>query len=92
MHARVSTYQLGNTDAAIDQFRSALQSAGLEDVQEAVLLVDRTSGKAITITYWEDENALASSREAADRLRSRAAEGASGSITSGEEYEVVLKE
>ena len=60
--------------------------------QEAVLLIDRNTGKAMTITYWESEQAATESREAANRLRSEATHSGSGQITSVEEYEVALKE
>ncbi len=91
MHARVSTYQFAADalDQAAEQFNSAMSQ--LDDMQNAVLLVDRTSGKGMTITYWESEETLASSRQAADRVRSAAAEASSGSILSVEEYEVLLQ-
>ena len=91
MHARVSTYQFepGAIDNALDQFDSAMNE--LDDMKNAVLLVDRASGKGITITYWESEETLSSSRQTADRVRSAAAQAARGSITSVEEYEVLLE-
>jgi heme-degrading monooxygenase HmoA len=92
MHARVSTYELPpeNIDQAIGLFRDAMGE--LDAMQEGVFLVDRGTGRAMTITYWEDEQAAMDSREAADRVRSGATESASGSITSVEEFEVALKE
>lgn len=90
MHARVSTYQFApdTIDKAAEQFDSAMSE--LDEMKSAVLLVDRTSGKGMTITYWDDEGALVSSRQAADRVRNAAAQAASGSIVSVEEYEVLL--
>jgi heme-degrading monooxygenase HmoA len=92
MHARVSTYQLdpNRIDEAVTQFRDAMGE--LEAMQEGVLLVDRSTGKGITITYWESEQAAAESRETATRVRSAAAESAGGSVTSVEEFEVAMKE
>ena len=91
MHARVSTYQFAPDaiDKASEQFDSAMNE--LDDMKGAVLLVDRTTGKGMTITYWESQETLASSRQAADRVRSAAAQAASGSIESVEEYEVLLE-
>ena len=91
MHARVSTYQFppDAIDKASEQFDSAMSE--LDDMKRAVLLVDRTTGKGMTITFWESEETLASSRQAADRVRSAATQAASGSIESVEEYEVLLE-
>ena len=61
-------------------------------MQEAVVLVDRSTGRAMTVTYWENEQAAVDSREAADRVRSSSTESASGCITSVEEFEVAPKE
>jgi heme-degrading monooxygenase HmoA len=91
MHARVSTYQFGPDaiDKASEQFDSAMNE--LDDMRGAVLLVDRATGKGMTITYWESQETLESSRQAADRVRSAAAQAASGSVESVEEYEVLLE-
>ena len=56
----------------------------------ALFLVDRASGKAIGITVWESEQAMAESRERANELRSQAAETAGAGQPSVEEYEVAL--
>ncbi len=91
MHARVSTYRFAPDaiDKASEQFDSAMNE--LDEMKGAVLLVDRSTGKGMTITYWESEETLASSRQAADRVRSAATQAASGSIESVEEYEVLLE-
>ena len=93
MHARVSTYQFPDTtniDEAVSVFQQGIRE--LPGPQEAVLLVDRNTGKAMTITFWESEQAVIESREAADRVRSEATGRARGEITSVEEFEVALKE
>ena len=94
MQARVSTYRFSGENIAenIDRFRTALQATGLEDMKEAVLLIDRSSGKAISITYWEDEEAIARSRQAADTAREGAAAAGGGAVESVEEYEVALRQ
>jgi hypothetical protein len=92
MRARVSMYQFdpNRIDAAISRFESAMSDPDLTP-EEAVILVDRSSGKGITITYWENEEAAVASREAANRLRAGATESAGGTIESVEEFEVALK-
>ena len=79
---RVSTYQFSGEDLAanVDRFREALRSAGLEDMKEGVLLIDRSTGKALTITCREDEAALARSRHAAESARRGATDAAGGAI------------
>jgi heme-degrading monooxygenase HmoA len=92
MHARVSTYEFTSDkiDEAVSRFRDAMGE--LDAMQEGVVLVDRSTGRAMTITYWESEQAAVESREAANRVRSDAAEAAAGSVASVEEFEVALKE
>jgi heme-degrading monooxygenase HmoA len=92
IHARVSTYEFTSDkiDEAVSRFRDAMGE--LDAMQEGVVLVDRSTGRAMTITYWESEQAAVESREAANRVRSDAAEAAAGSVASVEEFEVALKE
>ena len=96
MFARVSFFE-GPTDK-IDE--------GIEYVKANVLprarkmdgwkgianLVDRSTGKELTITLWESENAMRASEEAANTLRSDAAEHASQEIHGLEHYEVAIFE
>lgn len=91
MHARVSTLQGSpdRVDSAIEQFRSGLEA--LRDApghRGAALLVDRSSGKGVAVTLWENEQRLQESRERANQLRQQAAEQAQGEILGVEEYEV----
>ena len=51
-------------------------------------LMDRKSGKAITITLWESEEAMQRAEEALRPLRKEFAEALSGSIVDAESYEV----
>ena len=92
MNTRVSRYQFqpDRIENAMGDFESAISDSNLEPA-EAVILVDRSSGKTMTITFWENEEAVAASREAANRLRSRATESAGGSIESVEEFEVAFR-
>jgi heme-degrading monooxygenase HmoA len=63
----------------------------MEGNQGATLLVDRSSGKAITITYWDTEEHLQASVDAANQVRQRAADQGGLSIRSVEHYEVAME-
>jgi heme-degrading monooxygenase HmoA len=94
MWARVSTYQFppGEVDEAITRFSDALGDLQEPGLERAELLVDRESGKGMTITVWESETALQESVQAADRLRSGAADAAGVSILGVEHYEIVRRD
>jgi heme-degrading monooxygenase HmoA len=53
-------------------------------------LVDRQSGKAISITLWESEEAMRATEEEANQLRAQIAEAANATIENVETYEVAL--
>ncbi len=96
MFARVSTYQgdPAQIDQGLDYARENIlprvkQVDGFEGVY---YLVDRQSGKALTITLWKSEEALRASEEEANRLRSESAESASATIENVERYEVGISE
>jgi heme-degrading monooxygenase HmoA len=94
MHARMSTLE-GPSDE---------MDEGLRDVKEHVLpllrqqdgfkgfiaLGNRQSGKLIGITFWESEQAMQSSEEVGDRMRSDTAEDTGDTIEDVERYEVGL--
>lgn len=93
MFARVSTYQFAVDQA--DQGIQAFKAVPLEQmsgVRSAYFLLDRASGKALTITLWESEEALTASEETANRLRNDAAGSAGGTVQSVERYEVGFHE
>ena len=97
MHARVSTIQgpADQIDQGIDKLRDAVVPAvkQIEGFKGLVSLVDRQTGKGLTVTLWETEEALKASEEAANKLRSEAAEnlGATSAPTV-EQYEVAIYE
>ncbi|HWQ00554.1 MAG TPA: antibiotic biosynthesis monooxygenase [Gaiellaceae bacterium] len=83
MHARVTSLNgsPGDVEAGIANFReNVVGFASEERGKGAILLVDRTSGNALAITLWEDEEAMQASEESANALRAQAAEqmGAAG--------------
>jgi hypothetical protein len=55
-------------------------------------LADRQTGKTLGITFWESEEALRASEEAADRLRGDSADAMGDTIAGVERYEVGLLE
>lgn len=96
MHARVSFYQLaegGDIDAAVKSFDDAIptveQMEGNEGLQ---LLIDRDSGKAITITLWDSPESLNATTQQADSVRQQAAGTGGLTIKSVELYEVARDE
>ncbi|TML13330.1 MAG: hypothetical protein E6G33_12235 [Actinobacteria bacterium] len=62
MHARVATFNLGDdVDQTINQVRGDVESGnrppGLEDAKGVMMLVDRSSGKSIGITFFDERGA-----------------------------------
>jgi heme-degrading monooxygenase HmoA len=91
MHARVSTYRSSDADATIEGFKSVVRELEqVEGFSHAYFMVDRGSGKALSITLWESESALNASVAAADTMRSRAAEASNTTIQSVDHFEVGL--
>jgi hypothetical protein len=89
MYARVSTYS-GDMDAFLTHFQSAIlaleQWDGLDRVD---LLVNRETGRAITISVWPDEETMRRSDPGADELRSRVTGLAGVKTESTERFELV---
>jgi heme-degrading monooxygenase HmoA len=95
MFARVSTYQFApdQADQGAEAFNRTTETLRqMDGVRSAYFLLDRVSGKALTITLWESEDAMTASEEAANRLRSDAAGSAGGTVQSVERYEVAFHE
>jgi heme-degrading monooxygenase HmoA len=95
MYARISTYltPAERAEEAVSAFQNSLGAIReMEGVRDAYLLVDRQSGKAVTITFWESEEAVRASSEAADRVRGDAAQRFGGSVESVEIFEVPVHE
>ncbi len=90
MFARVSTYQ-GDADGLVEGFSG--QTDALEQVdgfEGAYFLVDRQSGKAMSVTLWESEAAMKESAERANRMREEATQPSGAAIQSVEGYEVAI--
>ena len=90
MFARVSTYT-GDADELVRGFESARNDLQeIAGVSQAYFCVDRASGKGLTVTLWNDKEALEASAEQARQLRARATEPSAATIDSVEQYEVAL--
>jgi heme-degrading monooxygenase HmoA len=95
MHARVTTLQLD--PSRLDDVRRQLEQDQVPEFEQLdgfkgfTMLGDRSSGKAIGVSFWESEDAMRSSEEAVTPGRQRAAEegGASGE-PQVERFEVLL--
>ena len=57
-----------------------------------IALTDRQARKMVGITFWESEEAMGASEEAANRLREQTVEVAGGMVAGVESYEVGLFE
>ena len=94
MFARVSTYQ--GDPGQIDQglaydIENILPKVNQIDGFEGLYyLVDRESGKALSMTLWESEQTMRASEEEANRLRTESAESASATVESVQRYEVAI--
>jgi len=96
VYARISTFEGSpeNIDEELRHVRENVlpQIRQQEGFEGLVALGDRQSGKTLGITFWESEEALEASEEAAGRLREDSAEAMSETIAGVERYEVGLFE
>jgi heme-degrading monooxygenase HmoA len=97
MHARVSHVagSPDNADQGIESFRTTTLSElkSQDGNRGAILLIDRSSGKGMAITLWEDEAAMQSSEDWANAARRSASEQMGGSGEAQvERYEVAVFE
>ena len=92
MHARVSTLE-GPPELINESLRQARevvlpQGKLMEGFKGMIALADRHSGRTLGITFWETEEAMRASEEAANRLREESAQAGVDTIASVERYEV----
>jgi heme-degrading monooxygenase HmoA len=89
MFARVSTYRGGDADRLMQGFADVTGSLeGINGFSHAYFMVDRQSGKGISITIWETEQALLDSAAQADQLRQQGAQTGGAEIESVEHFEI----
>jgi hypothetical protein len=93
LFARVSTFR--GSPQEIDGMSKAAEAAipvQLPGEKGVLVLGDRDSGKSVAITFWEDEQAMRGSEEAANKLRTEIAEGGGAEIVGVERFEVLIDE
>ena len=91
MHARVSSYQTSDPDRLVEGFKSVTGALeGIDGFSHAFFMVDRDSGRAMSITMWESEDALDASVRQADELRKQGTEPSGATIESVQHYEIPL--
>jgi heme-degrading monooxygenase HmoA len=96
MYARVTTVQ-GDPAAIEDGVKTvreqvipgASQIAGFRGM---LTLADRASGKSISISLWEDQNAMQRSEQFANQLRNASAATSGATVLSVDRFEVVVNE
>ena len=96
MHARVSIFE-GSPDELDEGLRQAREQVlpgarQMDGFKGLIALGDRQSGKMLGITFWESEEAMRASEEAANRMREESAEAGGGTVAGVERYEVVVYE
>ncbi|HSL10594.1 MAG TPA: hypothetical protein VLA82_04695 [Actinomycetota bacterium] len=55
-------------------------------------MADAQSGRSVSLTFWESEDAMRASEEAANRLRKDVSEESGDSIADVQRYEVLIDE
>lgn len=100
MFARVSTYQgaANLDDDDVEEITRRTEHEVLPTVRDmtgfrgVLTLLDRTSGKGMSVTLWESEDAMRASEEAANQTRAQAAGIARQEVQGVERYEVTFSE
>jgi heme-degrading monooxygenase HmoA len=79
-------------DAAIDEFRSSLVPAIMDmpGLCSGQLMADRTTGRCIVATAWENTQAMAASRSSSATMRADLAAVTHAAVRSVEEYSLVF--
>lgn len=64
----------------------------IEGFRGIINLTDAATGKGMTVTLWETEEAMRASEEKANRLRDEAARALGATVVGVERYEVTISE
>jgi heme-degrading monooxygenase HmoA len=94
MHARIGRITFSPDKA--DDVTSHVQENVVPSYEDAdgfkgfTLLVDRTGGNAIGISFWDSEDAMRATDAMGDRARQGAAEAGSGSDQGPQHFEVAI--
>ncbi|HEX2129221.1 MAG TPA: antibiotic biosynthesis monooxygenase [Solirubrobacterales bacterium] len=89
-YVRVGTYE-GDAEALERGFGDQIEAMRqLEGFERAYLGVDRESGKAVSLTFWESREALDSSAQRAQQAREDATAPSDASIVDVASFELVI--
>jgi heme-degrading monooxygenase HmoA len=95
MHVRISTIEgdSGKIEDAVQVINEKVIPTlkGLKGFTAANFLADRSTGKLVGVTFWDDESALEASVETVEPIRSAVADAMGGTVTSVESYELVAQ-
>lgn len=90
-YARVSIYGADDLDELLAGFESVTDDLKqIDGFSHAYFMADRNHKRAISITFWDSEDALNASSRQADELRKRGTAPAGASVDSVEAFEVAL--
>ena len=96
MYARVAAFENrdpSRVDELIDTVKERAQEGqDFPDAKRALMLVDRTAGTALGITFFETEEAITQAEPAFERLGDEIPEELRGTRTSLDTYEVVIED
>jgi heme-degrading monooxygenase HmoA len=94
MHARIGRISFSPENA--DQVTSHVRDNVVPKYEDTdgfkgfTLLLDRSRGEAIGVSFWESEDAMRATDELADQARRGAAEAGSGSDQGPQHFEVAI--
>ena len=95
MQARITTIEgdAGKIDDAVKIINEKILPTlkGLEGFTAANFLADRSAGRLVGVTFYQDEAALEGSAEAVEPLRNEAAAVLNGKVVGAESYELVAQ-
>ena len=91
MFARVSTYRTAPESTGAPSEETVRQVMGLPGCVGIYYLLGKEN-KSLSITLWDDEDALAGSQQAADRIRSETCAEQHMEVLGVEEFEVLTQQ
>jgi heme-degrading monooxygenase HmoA len=100
MFARVSSFEgpAGLSDEEVERITRKTTESLLGQIRETagyrgiLTLLDRDTGKALSITLWDSKEDLQASEESASAVRGQAADIASEKVSGVERYEVTFQD
>ena len=94
MHARTGrvSFSPDKADDVVSNIRDTVvsQMQQREGFKGFTLLLDRSKGEGIGISFWESEDAMRATDDLADQVRQGAAEAGSGRDQGAERFEVAI--